>query len=173
LSFYPSMSTIVLHLQYRKVTGMWHKEKVRVGGSAGAGSPWTRQLLVSFGPGRERIYPGEPRVWHPPTDVYETDADITVKIEIAGVEEDDFAVRLEGRVLTVYGYRCDPAAKLAYQQMEISYGEFRSQVYLPGEVDADGAKAAYEDGFLYVVLPKVHREQKVAVVVVGQRPSDE
>jgi HSP20 family protein len=152
---------------------MWHKEKVRVSGSAGADGPWTRHLLVSFGPGRERIYPGEPRVWHPPTDVYETDADITVKIEIAGVEEDEFAVRLDGRVLTVYGHRSDPAAKVAYQQMEISYGEFRSPVYLPGEVDVDGASAAYDDGFLYVVLPKARREQKVAIVVVGQRSSDE
>jgi HSP20 family protein len=152
---------------------MWHKENVRVSSSTDAGGPWTRHLLVSFGPGRERIYPSEPRVWHPPTDVYETDCDITVKIEIAGVEEDDFAVHLDGRVLTVYGYRSDPAAKLAYQQMEISYGEFRSQVYLPGQVEADGARAAYDDGFLYVVLPKARREQKVAVVVVGQHSSDE
>ena len=151
---------------------MWHKDKVRVSSSLGADNPWTRHLLVSFGPGRERLYPGEPRVWHPPTDVYETDQDITVKIEIAGVVEDEFAVHLDGRVLTVAGYRFDPAAKLAYQQMEISYGEFRSQVYLPGDVDADDASAAYQDGFLYVVLPKVRREQKVAIVVVGQRPSD-
>jgi HSP20 family protein len=145
---------------------MWHKEKVRISSSAGAENPWFRHLLVSFGPGRERIYPGEPRVWHPPTDVYETDTDITVKVEIAGVEQDEFAVRLDGRVLTVQGYRSDPAAKLAYQQMEISYGEFRTQVYLPGDVDADGAKAAYEDGFLYVVLPKVRHEQKVPVAVI-------
>ena len=147
---------------------MWHKERVQVH-SAGADNPWLRHLLVSFGPGRERIYPGEPRVWHPPTDVYETDTDITVKIEIAGVAEDDFAVRLDERVLTVYGYRSDPAAKLACQQMEISYGEFRSQVYLPCEVDPNGAKAAYEDGFLYVVLPKPQREHKVPVVVVVER----
>jgi HSP20 family molecular chaperone IbpA len=73
----------------------------------------------------------------------------------------------------VYGHRSDPAAKVAYQQMEISYGEFRSPVYLPGEVDVDGASAAYDDGFLYVVLPKARREQKVAIVVVGQRSSDE
>jgi len=145
---------------------MWQKEKVRVSSSTGAENPWFRHLLVSFGPGRERIYPGEPRVWHPPTDVYETDNDITVKIEIAGVEQDEFAVRLDGRVLTVYGYRSDPAAKLAYQQMEISYGEFRSQVYLPCDVDADGAKAAYEDGFLYVVMPKLQREQKVPIAIV-------
>lgn len=152
---------------------MWRKEKVRVSSSAGSDSTWSRHLLVSFGPGRERIYPGEPRVWHPPTDVYETDADITVKIEIAGVAEDEFAVRLDGRVLTVHGYRSDPAAKLSYQQMEISYGEFRSQVYLPGEVEADGARAAYNDGFLYVVLPKVRRQTKVAIVVVGEHLSGE
>lgn len=147
--------------------GMWHKEKVHVS-SGGIESARSRHLLVTFGSGRERIYPSEPRVWHPPTDVYETDADITVKIEIAGVAEDDFAVQLEGRVLVVYGSRVDPAAKLSYQQMEISYGEFRTQVYLPGEVDAERARAAYEDGFLYIVLPKPRREHKVPIVVIRQ-----
>ena len=148
---------------------MWHKEKVQVISSIGADNPWARHLLVSFGPGRERIYPGEPRVWHPPTDVYETDLDITVKIEIAGVVEDEFAVRLDGRVLTVYGYRSDPAAKLAYQQMEISYGEFRSDVYLPCAVDDAAATASYDQGFLSILLPKAQKEHKVPVIVVLSR----
>jgi HSP20 family protein len=144
---------------------MWHKEKLQVR-SIGFPDPWSKYMYVSFGPGRERAYPNEPQVWHPPTDVYETDSDVTVKIEIAGVQQDDFEVRLVGRVLTVVGCRNDPAGKLAFQQMEISYGEFRSQVYLPCDVDEKAVRAAYDDGFLYVFLPKRQDEHKVPVVVV-------
>jgi HSP20 family molecular chaperone IbpA len=144
---------------------MWHKDRVLVR-SVGLDHPWFHKFHVSYDPGRERMYPNEPRVWHPPTDVYETDNDLTVKMEIAGVEEDDFEVHLHGRVMTVHGFRTDPADKLSYQQMEISYGEFLSQVYLPVDVDGEQVRATYEDGFLSVVLPKGSREHKVAVVVI-------
>ena len=30
------------------------------------------------------------QVWHPPTDVFETDESIVVKVEVAGMAEDDF-----------------------------------------------------------------------------------
>ena len=132
-------------------------------------NPWFSHLLGSLGPRGERMYPGEPQVWHPPTDVYETDLHVIVKMEIAGVGEDDLVVQLHGRQLNVRGCRYDPAEKLAYQQMEISYGEFRSDVQLPYDVDPSRATAGYGDGFLYIHLPKAHKEHRVPVVVVIQR----
>ena len=129
-------------------------------------NPWLKQLFVSFDPRGERMCPNEPRVWHPPTDVYEVDSQITVKIEIAGVAETDVLVRLDGRRLTVRGCRYDPTEKLAYQQMEISYGEFHSDVHLPYAVDESQARAHYVDGFLHIHLPKAQQEHQVPVVVV-------
>jgi HSP20 family molecular chaperone IbpA len=78
-------------------------------------------------------------------------------------------VRLQGRVLNVQGCRQDPAAKLSYQQMEISYGEFRSEVYLPCAVDDTAATASYDHGFLHIRLPKAQKEHKVPVIVVLHR----
>jgi HSP20 family protein len=138
---------------------MLHIEKVHVRDKE-SDQPWLGHLFVSFETSGERVYMGRSRVWHPPTDVYETDSHVMVKIEVAGVSEDDLAVRLQGRVLTVYGCRGDPSAKLAYQQMEISYGDFRSEVNLPCDVD---------EGFLFILLPKLQREHKVPVVVVNER----
>ncbi len=143
---------------------MWHMEKVQVRDKE-SDNPWFGHLFVSLGTSREVVLPGRPRVWHPPTDVYETDSYVMVKIEVAGVSEGDFVVRLHGRNLTVSGRRDDPAAKLAYQQMEISYGEFHTEVYLPCDVDEDGVKADYDNGFLYILLPKAQREHKVPVEV--------
>jgi len=132
-------------------------------------SPWLGHFFISFEQSSEKVYLGRSRVWHPPTDVYETDSHVMVKIEVAGVSEDDLVVRLQGRVLTVYGCRDDPSAKLSYQQMEINYGDFRSEVTLPCDVDESGVRADYDRGFLYILLPKLQREHKVPVVVVNGR----
>jgi HSP20 family protein len=130
--------------------------------------PWVGQLFISFEPGDERVYLKRPRMWHPPTDVYETDSHVTVKLELAGVREDQVVVRLHGRQLTISGKRNDPASKLAYHQMEISYGEFHSEVNLPCEVDQDAVRAEYEHGFLHILLPK--RKRKLRVQVRKQDP---
>ncbi len=92
--------------------------------------------------------------WRPPTDVFETDACLVVKVEIAGMGEEDFSISLQGRDLVVSGHRRDPADKLAYQQMEIHYGDFETSVHLPWSVDASSVEATYEQGFLNIVLPR-------------------
>jgi HSP20 family molecular chaperone IbpA len=94
------------------------------------------------------------KIWRPPTDVYETDDSVIVKVEIAGMSEKDFAISLSNRNLSIAGTRSDPVCKLAYQQLEIPYGHFRTEVFLPQAVDRDGIRATYENGFLTVVLPK-------------------
>jgi HSP20 family protein len=104
---------------------------------------------------------GEPKTWRPPTDVYETDECVIVKVEIAGMSEEGFEISLSNRSLTITGSRRDPDYKLAYQQLEIPYGHFRTEVFLPYAVDHNEIRATYENGFLTVVLPKVkkHRVQ--------------
>jgi len=95
------------------------------------------------------------QVWSPPTDVYETDASIVVKIEIAGLHPEDFSISLAHRVLVVRGLRQDPVSKLAYQQMEINYGQFQTEVHLPWPVNEDAEiEATYDRGFLTILLPK-------------------
>ena len=95
------------------------------------------------------------QVWSPPTDVYETDFYVVVKIEIAGLKPEDFTISLGHRVLAVRGSRQDPAPKLAYQQMEINYGQFQTEVYLPWPINESAeTEATYEHGFLTICLPK-------------------
>jgi HSP20 family molecular chaperone IbpA len=103
------------------------------------------------------------RVWRPPTDVFETDAEILVKVEIAGSEHTDFYISLDDRHLSVRGLRDDPSPeRRAYQQMEIHFGEFFTEVELPGPVDKDQIQAEYHDGFLTVTLVKLQPDVNVA-----------
>lgn len=92
--------------------------------------------------------------WRPPTDVYETDEAIVVRVEIAGLKAEDVVVALHDRWLIISGYRHDPTPKVAYHQLEIHYGEFHVEVYLPWALDASQAQAVYREGFLVVTLPK-------------------
>jgi HSP20 family molecular chaperone IbpA len=106
---------------------------------------------------------GRPRVWRPPTDAYETDDSVIVKVEVAGMSEQDFVISLSNRSLKIEGTRRDEICKLSYQQLEIPYGHFCTEVFLPYAVAHDEISAEYESGFLTVVLPKVtaHRVQVV------------
>jgi HSP20 family protein len=108
------------------------------------------------------------RGWRPPTDVYETDTAAVVKVEIAGVDRTDIDISFANRILTVTGSRRDPADKLTYQQMEINYGVFRTDVFLPWPVKDNDIEANYEDGFLIVVLPKAKGTHKVPISVVEE-----
>jgi HSP20 family protein len=100
-----------------------------------------------------------PHVWRPPTDMYETDEAIVIRVEIAGMREQDFGVTLEDRTLTIRGIRSDPTERRAFYQMEIPFGEFSTEVELPAPIMPEGVEAIYRDGFLQITLPKAHPQQ--------------
>lgn len=93
-------------------------------------------------------------VWSPPTDVYETEEAFVIRIEVAGMREDDFEVNLGDGVLTVSGSRPDTNERRAFHQMEIWFGRFDISVDIPVPVDVDRASAEYKDGFLLITLPR-------------------
>jgi HSP20 family protein len=100
--------------------------------------------------------------WSPPTDIYENKEAYVIRVEIAGMREDDFEVSLENNTLLISGVRPDFAEQhRAYQQMEIRFGKFTTVVSLPGAVNMEQAHAEYKNGFLTVILPKSSQNHKV------------
>ena len=96
------------------------------------------------------------RGFTPPTDVYETDEEVIVRIEIAGVAPEAIEINVDEATLQVRGQRADPSTgqRRIYHQLSIEYGEFLAAVPLPERVDSDRTKATYRDGFLVIALPK-------------------
>lgn len=92
--------------------------------------------------------------WYPPTDIYETDDELVVRMEIAGMREEDFEIELNGRTLIIRGQRLDTPERRAYHQLEIRFGEFYLEVELPIPVEATHVEASYTAGLLRIVLPK-------------------
>jgi len=97
--------------------------------------------------------------WRPPTDVFEIENTVVVRVEIAGMREEDFSIELNGRNLLVRGSRQDISERRAFHQMEIHFGEFAIELELPNYIEADQVQAVYSDGFLRIHLPKARPRQ--------------
>jgi HSP20 family protein len=93
--------------------------------------------------------------WSPPTDVYETETNFVVRVEAAGMREEDFTINVEDNFMVISGVRSESPEWRAYRQMEIRFGEFSTAIELPLGVDVSKADADYKDGFLNVILPKL------------------
>jgi HSP20 family protein len=117
--------------------------------------------------------PGAPRfrapLIEPPVDVYETDREVVVVAELAGIWEEDVEIAVNGRVLILSGERRPSEARPGrqYSQMEICHGPFRRELLLPTEINPDKAHAGYSHGMLEIVFPKVtrHMNRRVKFVV--------
>jgi len=98
-------------------------------------------------------------IWTPPTDVYETESGLIVKVEVAGMREEDFEVVVEEQILIIRGVRSDPMERRAYHQMEIRSGKFEIAIGLPSGINLDEASAEYNQGFLTINFPKMQVKQ--------------
>ncbi len=95
------------------------------------------------------------RSWQPPTDIYEVDDKIIVLVEIAGMTESDFTINMDRNVLNIRGSRSlQIEERHAIHQMEIPFGDFALEIVFPMALDIEKVTAAYNNGFLMVILPK-------------------
>jgi len=92
----------------------------------------------------------------PPVDVYEDEHQITLKIEVPGIEEKDIDVRIEDNTLTVHGERKFEKEEKEenYRRVERQYGSFTRSFTLPTTVDAEKVSADYDKGVLKIHLAK-------------------
>jgi HSP20 family protein len=92
----------------------------------------------------------------PPVDVYEDEHNITLKIEVPGIDEKDIDVRLENNTLTVHGERKFEKEEKEenYRRVERQYGSFTRSFTLPNTVNAENVSANYDKGILNIKLAK-------------------
>jgi HSP20 family protein len=108
----------------------------------------------SFGDGREEAL--TTTAFAPPVDVYEDEHNVTLKIEVPGIEEKDIDVRVENNTLTVHGERKfeKDENEENYRRVERQYGNFTRTFTLPNTVDTENVSANYDKGVLKIKLAK-------------------
>src|SRR5436309_4338186 len=74
----------------------------------------------------------------PPVDIYEDEHNITLKIEVPGIDEKDIDVRIENNTLTVHGERKIEKEEKEenFRRVERQYGSFTRSFTLPSSVDS-------------------------------------
>jgi HSP20 family protein len=98
--------------------------------------------------------------WCPAADLYETESEVVVVLEVAGVDARSLDVTLEDTVLRVLGRRVEVMPRrgcVALHQMEIEYGPFERLFTVPRSLEGDAAQARLENGFLEIRIPKSKR----------------
>lgn len=96
------------------------------------------------------------RPWSPPVDIFESETELTFKVDASGLSLEDIDVQLENGTMTLKGerkFKKDDKVT-GYHRMERSYGAFARSFTLPETVDPEGVRADYADGVLTVTLAK-------------------
>jgi HSP20 family protein len=92
----------------------------------------------------------------PPVDIYEDEHNITLKLEVPGIDEKDIDVRIENNTLTVHGERKIEKEEKEenFRRVERQYGEFTRSFTLPSSIDSGQVSAHYDKGVLKIKLAK-------------------
>jgi HSP20 family protein len=107
--------------------------------------------------------------WIPNTDVYVSEGTLVIKVELSGMRREDLELTVEGNRLMISGQRPDDSrnSKCKFFVMEINYGPFECVIEIPPGFNLGHAKAAYQNGFLRVEVPRAVLSSKTTLVPVS------
>jgi HSP20 family protein len=102
-------------------------------------------------------------IWHPKCDVYQTDTEWIIIVELAGVDKTDISIVTTDEYIRISGERTlpTPNCSVCYYNMEIETGKFDRRIFFPvSAIDRDNPKVTYANGLLtiaYTLSPVVER----------------
>jgi HSP20 family protein len=93
----------------------------------------------------------------PAVNIKETEDQFEVQLAAPGMEKNDFKIQLDGNTLTISSEKQHnkEEKEQSYSRKEFSYQSFQRSFVLPKDVvDEEGISGRYEDGVLYLTVPK-------------------
>jgi HSP20 family protein len=101
--------------------------------------------------------------WIPAADVYETETEYSIAIDLPGIERTALEISLDNDRLTIRGERTLESER--QRRTERPHGRFLRKFGVPATVDQKAIAAEYKDGVLRLQLPK-RKEQKTRKVEI-------
>ncbi len=103
-------------------------------------------------------------LWQPPVDMYESDTELIVFVEVAGIDPDKIKVMAEAQALTISGERkCEITGINHVHQLEIEYGHFACRIPLPMLINVNETRSEIKNGFLIVRMPIIRHKGTVEI----------
>ena len=93
----------------------------------------------------------------PAADLYETDTEVVVEVDVPGFDEKELALEVTDHTLTIKGERTEEKEEKdkSFYLRERLEKHFERRFTLPPEVDLDHVEAKFETGVLEVHIPKI------------------
>lgn len=100
----------------------------------------------------------------PPMDVYETEGELVIELELPEVERDNVKITVKGQTLTVEGIKSYKVGeeKVKFLRLERYSGYFKRVVQLPFAPKEEGIKATMKKGVLKITISK-DRSRRIEV----------
>lgn len=92
----------------------------------------------------------------PAANIIDNEKDFTIQMAIAGMNKDDFNIKIEDDMLTISVERKEVEEKdeLNYTRREFRFDGFSRSFTMPDIVDQEKIKADYNNGLMTITLPK-------------------
>jgi HSP20 family protein len=110
---------------------------------------------------RDRSDHADLATWAPPADIYETENELVIKVDLPDLDDKDIDVRAENNLLTIRGERKfeKDINEDNYLRVERAYGPFTRSFSLPNTVNSESVRAEYLNGVLSLYLAKLEESK--------------
>lgn len=126
-----------------------------------------RLLGETFGPSMFQAEGAAPGAWVPAVDIFETDQEIVLEVDVPGVTREGVQVEVNDGILHLRGERKfeKQVKEESCHRVERSYGAFHRSFSLPDTVDPGKVAAELKNGVLEVRLAKMERAKPKQIQV--------
>lgn len=100
--------------------------------------------------------------WSPQVEVFEREGQLVVRADLPGLTKDEVKVEVADNAITISGERKSEHEEKGegFYRSERSYGSFYRQIPLPEGVNADDARATFNNGVLEISVPAPQRQPR-------------
>jgi HSP20 family protein len=119
-----------------------------------------RRMLEDFGVAPAQL---------PAADLYETEGELIVELEVPGFDEKELALEVTDHTLTVTGDRVEAKEEKekTFHLHERLERHFERSFTLPPDADLDAMKATFETGVLKVRVPKIEAAKPRSIEITA------
>lgn len=97
------------------------------------------------------------RAWYPVADISSDEEQITVEMELPGIDSKNVDISVDGNTLVIKGEKIHESKEKdkEFSRVERYQGAFSRSFTLPSYVDTTKISATYKQGVLLITIPKV------------------
>jgi HSP20 family protein len=109
------------------------------------------------------------RGWLPPVDIYETEDDVVIELDVPGCHQENLSVEAVDGQLVITGERQPKEEATRRYRSERWTGRFVRSFTLQPNVRGDDVRAEYHDGVLTVHVPKPEETKPKRISISRER----